>query len=63
MTSVLVQLMSGTEIVHLDHEPDDAELDAIKRRYLAWGEDVVSIRLVADARLSSLIAAHAGKVT
>jgi hypothetical protein len=30
-------------------------LEAIKSRWLGWGYDVVSVRVVADGRLSSMI--------
>ena len=40
---VLVQTMAGCELVDLDYEPGPSELDAIKRRYLEQGFDVVSM--------------------
>jgi hypothetical protein len=38
--------MIGPDVVHLDHAPDEAELDEIKQRYLRYGLDVVSVRVV-----------------
>ena len=58
-TSVLVQTMEGTSVEHLDHEPDEAEMHAIKERYHGYGHDVVSVRGIADARLWSMIGAGA----
>ena len=42
-------LPRGTSIEHLDHEPSEAELQAIKERYLAMGFDVVSVREIERA--------------
>jgi hypothetical protein len=36
-------------IEHLDHPPTEAELHAIKERYLAMGFDVVSVRVIERA--------------
>ena len=41
--------MEGTAIEHLDHEPTEAELDAIKEKYIAQGFDVVSVREIERA--------------
>jgi hypothetical protein len=47
--------MPGPSIEPIDHEPDEDELARIKRRYLDYGFDVVSVRVIEDARLSSRI--------
>jgi hypothetical protein len=47
--------MHGTAVEHLAGEPTEAELDAIKARWIGWGYDVVSVRVIADARLTSRI--------
>ena len=49
--SVLVTFMGGSLIEPVEGEPDPAELDAIKRRYLAMGADVVSVRTVDAVRI------------
>jgi hypothetical protein len=56
--SILVQTMEGTAIEHPDHEPTEAELAAVKQRYIEAGHDVVSVRTVEDARLSSRVGPH-----
>ena len=41
--------MEGTALEHIDHEPSEAELQAIKQRYLSYGHDVVSVRVIERA--------------
>ena len=53
--SILVQTFEGTSIEPIDHEPAEAELAKIKAKYIGSGHDVISVRVIGDARLSSRI--------
>jgi hypothetical protein len=48
---VLVQIMGGIFEHPIGHEPSDAELDAIRDRYVAEGVDVISVRAVESPRI------------
>ena len=44
-----MQTFEGTLIEHVDHEPNEAELQRMNERHLGMGFDVVSVRLIERA--------------